>query len=256
MDLRLNDRLVVGYHSVSQKVRVMTESWIEDNLFCPRCGNDHIQRFKNNMSAADFFCPACNNQYELKSTGGSLGRKVPNGAYKTLISRIKSNENPDFLFMCYSKETMCVTDLIMIPKCFFVPDIIEKRAPLPPSAQRAGWVGCNVVIEQIPQQGRIAIVKGGIEENRELVLKRVVLSQRLSTENLQSRGWLMDVLKCVNSIPTNEFSLNDMYQFERRLLEKHPENNNIRAKIRQQLQLLRDKEIINFLGTGRYRKLR
>ena len=35
---------------------------------------------------------------------------------------------------------------------------------------------------------------------------------------------------------------------------KHPNNNNIRAKIRQQLQQLRDRGIISFLGNGRYQK--
>lgn len=256
MDLRLNDKLISEYHSGSQMARVLTESWVGDNFFCPRCGNAHIRHFVNNRPAADFFCPVCNNQYELKSKRGSLGRKVADGAYDTLISRITSNENPDFLFMSYSIESMCVTDLIMIPKYFFVPEIIEKRAPLPLTARRAGWVGCNIVIEQIPQQGRVVIVRGGIEEDRELVMERVSLSQRLSTENLHARGWLMDILKCVNSFSSEEFSLTDMYQFENYLFEKHPENNNIRPKIRQQLQLLRDKGVIEFLGMGRYRKVR
>ena len=256
MDLRLNNELISEYHSGSQKARVLTESWVGDNLFCPRCGNAHIQHFVNNKPAADFFCPVCNNQYELKSKQGSLGRKVADGAYDTLIRRITSYENPDFLFMSYSMETMRVTDLIMIPKYFFVPEIIEKRAPLPLTARRAGWVGCNIVIEQIPQQGRVVIVSGGIEEDRELVLEKVSLSQRLSTKDLHARGWLMDILKCVNSFPSEEFSLTDMYQFENYLFEKHPENNNIKPKIRQQLQLLRDKGVIEFLGKGRYRKVR
>lgn len=256
MDLRLNDKLVSTYHSGSQKARVLTESWIGDNLFCPRCGNAHIRHFVNNRPAADFYCPVCNNQYELKSKQGSLGSKVADGAYDTLIARITSNENPDFFFMSYSIREMCVTDLVMIPKYFFVPGIIEKRKPLPPTARRAGWTGCNIVIGQIPDQGKIAIIRHGIEENRKSVFERVAFSQNLSTDNLHARGWLMDILKCVNSIPTDEFSLSDMYQFERCLFEKHPENNNVRPKIRQQLQLLRDKGIIEFLGQGRYKKVR
>lgn len=35
---------------------------------------------------------------------------------------------------------------------------------------------------------------------------------------------------------------------------QHPNNNNIRAKIRQQLQQLRDRSIISFLGKGYYKK--
>ena len=254
--MKLNDKLASAYHSGSQKARVLTESWIGENLFCPRCGNNHIQHFTNNRPVADFFCSACGSQYELKSRQGIFKNKIADGAYDTLIARITSNENPDFLFMSYSMEKMCVMDLVMIPKSFFVPEVIEKRKPLSLTARRAGWIGCNILIDQIPQQGRIAIVSGGIEEKRERVFEKVALSENLSTDNLYARGWLMDVLKCVNSIPINEFSLNEMYQFEKYLFEKHPENNNIRPKIRQQLQFLRDKGVIEFLGKGKYRKMR
>lgn len=256
MDLRLDYGLTDGFHSGQQKARVLTEAWVGSNLFCPRCGNEHILHFENNRPAADFYCPACENQYELKSKQGGLGSKVADGAYDTLISRICSNENPDFLFMSYSIEQMCVRDLVMIPKHFFVPDIIEKRKPLPPTARRAGWTGCNILISQIPLQGRIEIIKGGEEQNHDEIMERINLSQGLSTDNIHARGWIMDVLKCVNAINDDEFTLDEMYSFEHALFEKHPENNNIRPKIRQQLQLLRDKGIIEFMGRGRYRKLR
>ena len=62
-------------------------------------------------------------------------------------------------------------------------------------------------------------------------------------------------IKCVNSIKTEMFSLSDMYQFETLLTIKHPNNHNIKAKIRQQLQLLRDKGFIDFLDRGIYKKI-
>ena len=64
----------------------------------------------------------------------------------------------------------------------------------------------------------------------------------------------MDVLWCVNQISTSVFSLDDMYRFERVLSEKHPDNHNVKAKIRQQLQLLRDRDILAFLKPGIYQK--
>ena len=256
MNLKLNDKLISEYHSGSQKARVLTESWVGEHLFCPRCGNEYLRHFQNNRPVADFICPACNNQYELKSKQGKLGAKIADGAYDTFIKRITSNENPDFLFMSYSIEKMHVTDLIMIPKFFFVPDIIEKRAPLSKTAHRAGWIGCNILIDQIPPQGKIGIISNGKEVNRESVIERVALSQRLGTDNLHARGWLMDILKCVNAIPTDVFSLSDMYQFEAYLFDRHQGNNNVRPKIRQQLQLLRDKGVIEFLGMGTYRKIK
>ena len=39
--------------------------------------------------------------------------------------------------------------------------IVEKRKPLSPTARRAGWVGCNILISKIPKQGIIEIVKNG-----------------------------------------------------------------------------------------------
>ena len=60
---------------------------------------------------------------------------------------------------------------------------------------------------------------------------------------------------CVERIKKPEFTLDDVYGFEAYLQAKHPENHNIRAKIRQQLQILRDKGVVRFVGRGRYRMM-
>ena len=64
---------------------------------------------------------------------------------------------------------------------------------------------------------------------------------------------MLDILNCVNMMD-EEFTLNQMYQFVPALALKHPENQHIRDKIRQQLQVLRDKGIIEFHGRGHYKK--
>lgn len=64
----------------------------------------------------------------------------------------------------------------------------------------------------------------------------------------------MDMLNCVNAIEDNVFTLEMVYRFEKELATKHPDNHNIRAQIRKQLQQLRDRGIITFLGNGHYRK--
>lgn len=255
MDLHFDDRLIANYHSNSQIARVLTEEWVSNNMFCPRCGNLHIEHFENNRPVADFYCANCHNEYELKSKNGALGRKINDGAYETMISRITGNENPDFFFMSYSREHWKVNDLIFIPKHFFVPDIIEKRNPLSPNSRRAGWTGCNILLDKIPKQGRIYIVNGGIENDIKSVISMVNISNRLEIPNINSRGWLMDVLNCVNKLHTEIFSLAEMYAFESELYERHPRNKNVKPKIRQQLQLLRDKGFIEFLGNGKYRKI-
>lgn len=255
MDLRFDTDVISGYHSNSQIARLLTENWVRKNMYCPRCGRSHIEQFENNRPVADFFCPQCSSEFELKSKSGALGAKINDGAYATMIKRITGNHNPDFFFMSYSKSECAVENLIFTPKHFFVPDIIEKRNPLAENAQRAGWIGCNIVIDKIPEQGRIPIISNRIVVDSEQVIRKVRSSYRLLVEDVHSRSWLMDVLNCVNRILIQQFSLQNVYNFEVELQLKHPENHNVKAKIRQQLQILRDKGLIQFLGNGQYLKL-
>ena len=64
----------------------------------------------------------------------------------------------------------------------------------------------------------------------------------------------MDVLSCVERLDET-FTLKQMYDFVNELGVKHPNNNNIEAKIRQQLQFLRDKGFIDFTTRGNYKKI-
>ena len=254
MVLDLNPSVSASYHGGTQIARVLSEHWIARNMYCPRCGNGSVSQFTNNRPVADFFCPNCNSQYELKSKQGPLDKKVLDGAYGTMIQRILSGDNPDFFFMNYSKKSMTVLDLVFVPKHFFVPEIIEKRKPLPKKARRAGWVGCNILMNQIPLQGRVYIVKNGSVQPQSIVMDQVKKGDSLINPNIQSRSWIFDILNYVNCMPVT-FSLQDMYAFEPMLAQKHPQNQNIRPKIRQQLQFLRDKGFIDFIGRGKYKRL-
>ncbi|MDO4281266.1 MAG: DpnI domain-containing protein [Peptococcaceae bacterium] len=255
MNLNLSMNSVVGYTSHAQMARVLTETWMRENMYCPNCGHPTLGQFQNNQPVADFYCSACGAQYELKSKKEKIGKKINDGAYHTMIQRITSNENPDLFVMSYSLDQCMVKNLLMIPKFLFTPDIIEKRKPLADHAQRAGWVGCNILLDKIPEQGRIAIIKDGTACERTAVVDKVRLMAGLRVKNMEARGWLVDVLSCVNDIPAQEFTLEQMYQYEQALSQKHPDNNNIRPKIRQQLQVLRDKSFIQFIDKGVYRKV-
>ncbi|MDX9902362.1 MAG: DpnI domain-containing protein [Aliarcobacter sp.] len=101
--------------------------------------------------------------------------------------------------------------------------------------KRAGWVGCNILLETIPQSGKIFYIKDSkIQSKNEIVdswNKTIFLKDN---KNLDSRGWLLDIIKCIEKMNKKDFLLNEIYQFENYLNSKHP-NNNIQAKIRQQL---------------------
>ena len=68
-------------------------------------------------------------------------------------------------------------------------------------------------------------------------------------------GWVADVLRCVERIGIRKFTLAEVYAFENYLSELHPENNNVKPKIRQQLEVLRDAGVLEFLGPGQYQLL-
>ena len=254
METSFNPKVADGYKSKSQIARVLTETWTEQNMYCPICGWSTISKFPNNKAVADFYCPNCNNQFEQKSKNGAFGEKIADGAYHTFIQRICSNHNPDFFIMSYSLKSMRVEEMYFIPRFFFLPEIVEQRKPLSAHARRAGWVGCNILLGEIPMQGRIPIVKNGIFLDKNNVFNEVKKTLAIRTENMVARSWLMDTLQCVNKIGSDDFTLDMIYSYEEEFAMKHPNNHHIRAKIRQQLQKLRDSGIITFLGNGHYHK--
>ena len=62
----------------------------------------------------------------------------------------------------------------------------------------------------------------------------------------------MNLFSIKSLIQNNKFVLDDVYAFENELSKLHPENQHIKDKIRQQLQVLRDKDYLEFSGRGIY----
>jgi type II restriction enzyme len=255
MELHFDTSYAAGYKSPSQIARLLTEQWVSKNAFCPNCGNDNISKFENNKPVADFYCSSCKEEFELKSKNGAFSKKINDGAYSTMIERIGSDNNPNFFFLTYSNMDWRVNNFIIVPKFYFIPGIIERRSPLKATARRACWTGCNILLDLIPKQGRLFLIKDSREVPREDVLKKWSQSEFLKTQSHESRGWLVDIMYCVGLIPQDEFTLDDMYVFESLLQARHPQNNFVKDKIRQQLQFLRDKGMIEFVSRGVYKKI-
>lgn len=254
MEYAFDYSLVSGYNSASQKVRIMSEAWVAQNVYCPVCGNPRIAHLDNNLPVADFQCDYCGEIYELKSKNGKLGHKISDGAYATMLSRITSISNPNLFVMEYTNDWQ-VNNLAIVPKFFFTPEIIEQRKPLTPTARRAGWVGCNILYSEIPIQGRISIIKEQHICNKQDVVDAYKTIKNIQTNNMASRCWIFDVLNCINDIDSKIFTLSDVYEYVDILQQKHLDNHNVEAKIRQQLQFLRDKGIIAFIAKGQYQKI-
>lgn len=120
-------------------------------------------------------------------------------------------------------------------------------------ARRAGWIGSNILLGKVPEIGKIHIVQKGVIRPKDIVLEEWQKTLFLRSESLEARGWLLDVMKCVESLGKPEFTLDEVYVFDRHLGELYPGNQNVRPKIRQQLQFLRDRGFIEFVSRGNYR---
>ncbi len=254
MNLTFNTKLADNYKSASQKVRVLTEHWVGNSIFCPNCGQVDIEKYPNNQPVADFYCSNCREEYELKSKQSAIGTKILDGAYRTMLERLTSSNNPNFFLLNYNVSNLSVANFFVIPKHFFIPEIIEKRKPLKPSARRADWVGCNILLQSIPQTGKIFFVRDNRVQPKEKVLaewrKTLFLREQ---KDVSTKGWLLDIMRGIEKLGKKEFALDDMYAFERELSKLHPENRHIKDKIRQQLQVLRDTGYLEFIGKGIYR---
>ncbi len=68
-------------------------------------------------------------------------------------------------------------------------------------------------------------------------------------------GWRKTVFQILDALPATHFALADAYAAVPALQKQYPDNTHIEAKIRQQLQQLRDTGLVKFLGGGKYRKL-
>ena len=241
------------YSSGSQSARVWTERWVNEWIYCPNCGSPKISQFAANRPVADFFCPACSEEYELKSQKTKFGTRVTDGAFRTMCERLAASNNPNLLLLNYDLKNLSVKNIFVVPKHFFVREIIEERKPLAPTARRAGWIGCNILLDQIPDSGKIFFVRDGQPRPKESVLAQLKHTLFLREQSADNRGWLVEVMKCVEIIGKDNFDLDDVYAFENRLSAVFPNNRHVKDKIRQQLQFLRDRGYLDFVSRGHYR---
>ena len=122
---------------------------------------------------------------------------------------------------------MGVRTVILIPHFTFALSAIECRKPLAATARRAGWIGCNILLNKIPQDARISIVESGNARPHSAVRADFRRLRKLETLKPEARGWTLDVLNVVRSLNKTDFSLADVYAHEHELAALHPNNAHI-----------------------------
>lgn len=226
------------------------------HAFCPACAADRLPALPNNSPVGDFRCADCGEEYELKAKRGKLGRSIPDGAWSAMTARLAAANNPSLFVMSYDHAAARVTDLIVVPRHFFTTDIIEAKRPTHPKGRSHPWIGCNILIGEVPAAGRIDLVRGGRPVPKDEVRAAWAATQFLRDEGARRRGWLLEVMKAVEAVGRPEFTLAEVYAQEGRLAALYPGNNNVRPKIRQQLQVLRNRGWLAFgERRGTYRRV-
>ncbi len=251
MNLHCRTELGLTYKAGSQIARVISEDWCSRELYCAACASDRLSSSKVNTPAIDFVCPQCDQCFQLKSFKTWNQKKIPDAGYESMLRAIRSDRVPNLLVLQYSADWV-VQNLLLVPRVFFSESVIEKRPPLGPKARRAGWVGCNILLDRIPLDGKIPVVANGAPVAEQQVREEFSRISKLAEVPPSVRGWTLDVLTIVRKLAKSRFSLQELYELEPYLQNIHPRNRNVRPKIRQQLQILRDLGLIEFTNPGNY----
>jgi len=188
-----------------------------------------------------------------KSQSRPFGSKIVDAAYSEMKRAILEDRTPNLFVLHYDLDTWAVRTVLLVPHFAFTLSTLEKRPPLAPTARRAGWVGCNILLDKIPVHARISVVNQGTPQTSQQVRASYNRLRPLEKLQVERRGWTLDVLQVVQSLGKLEFTLADVYAHAGALAKLHPNNAHVRDKIRQQLQVLRDLGLLEFLGGGDYR---
>jgi type II restriction enzyme len=253
MQIPLGDAaLGLPYASGSQRARVVTEAWIERNGYCLACESDRLLPTAANTQARDFECDRCGHAYELKSGKSAFRTRVVNGSFASMMRRIDNATVPSLLLLRYSSEWR-VESLMAVHSAFITPAVIEKRKALSATARRAGWVGCNILLSGLPPECRIPLIANGLATPKDMSRRQFATIQPITRLSSLERGWAATTLRLIHNLRKATFTTEDAYSFESELNTIYPRNKNIRAKIRQQLQVLRDTGFLVFESRGVYR---
>ena len=253
MTFDLNTELRFGYTNRTQQIRRASEDWIARNGYCLNCDSDRLIATTANTRTLDFYCEKCRHGYELKSKRGVFSKSVLDGAYSAMIHTIRTQKVPTFLLLEYT-SSWSILRLRAIHHSLITEEAIVARKPLSASARRAGWIGCNIILPAIALQGQIPLVVDGSFCAKITSREAFAQLERLSTLPAGDRTWAATILRLTDTFAGERFSLPQMYRFELELAKLFPKNQNIRPKIRQQLQFLRNAGLLKFWGGGVYER--
>jgi type II restriction enzyme len=153
MNRFFNIELAVGYVSSSQRIRVMSEPWVVENIPCTFC-KERLVAYEANRVGYDFFCSGCDEKFQLKCLRRKFSRSIIGGEYSRTVEKFQNGSVPNLLLLIYEPNEVSVMNLYLIRKEHLSLNLVIARKPLGPKARRAGWQGCNWRISEIPEHHR------------------------------------------------------------------------------------------------------
>ncbi|MGL6298479.1 MAG: phospholipase D-like domain-containing protein [Methanobacteriaceae archaeon] len=107
------------------------------------------------------------------------------------------------------------------------------------------------ILKTIPQSESVKIPKFESKSNNDDSIFKEDVSHIIQT----LKGWKRSIFEVLNSFDDINFNINTVYEYIPQLQIEYPNNKNIKPKIRQVLQQLRDLGLVKFEGEGIYKKL-
>ncbi len=139
------------YASRARAAGMTVETWVEHNLYCLNCTADELGRLPTNTQVADLACYVCSARYQVKGKNGRFGRKITGAAYEPLVRAIRSGLGPNYLLVEYDPRFSIVVFVSGVPGRLITQERVVPRKPLPLTARRAGWRGCTIDVDCLPQ---------------------------------------------------------------------------------------------------------
>jgi type II restriction enzyme len=232
-----------------QQIKLISEWWGARNLFCPNCPAEALSLPPNDTEVCDFMCVRCGERFEMKAMNSPIGGVVPDGGYCAMMRAIDEGRTPNLFLLHYERNDWRVTNLLLVPQVAFSTSAIEKCAKLPGRP----YALCKILLRNIPPLAKIPVVKEGKALSAgtvRAVYNRII---ELRHEPVHERCWTLDVLRIVQSLGEKPFANDKVYAFAHELEKLHPDNRHIKAKIRQQLQVLRDLGFLQHVSSGLWR---
>lgn len=142
--------VVDGFSSAAQVARVALETWASFNLYCLDCNADTLDPLGNNTPVADFKCFTCHRTYQLKGKNGRFGSAITGAAYRPVVEAIRQGNMPEYILVEFDMRFGTVVFVDAVPGRLITEERVVPRKPLAPTARRAGWIGCTIVVEGLP----------------------------------------------------------------------------------------------------------